>query len=262
MIKITPLQILIIAFVLIGTGVRELHAQRKSELLATIDSLQNQLRMANDSIATARASQRASQAQAQSYENQVNELKDANATLLKNLGSFAEVSNKNTAALTKALSSLEEREAELKNIVDTFSTHDSTIIALLSDAKSTLGPDTKIAVGSGSLVITASLETLFGSDTGVDVVDASKPWLEGVANLLKAYPQFSATIEGLSMTGEISLAANQATAVMNHFQKVLGIDATRLTARGRDGNFSEGVNILLHPDHKSFYSQVRSEIQR
>ena len=263
MIKTTPFRSLILFVLLIGiAGIPESHAQRKSELLATIDSLQNQLRMANDSIATARANERASMTQAQSYETQVNELKNANATLLKNLGSFAEVSNKNTAALTQALTSLEEREGELKHIVDTFSSNDSTIIALLSDAKRTLGPDTKIAVGSGSLVISASLESLFGSDTGQEIQDSSLPLLEGIANLIKAYPKLGVTVEGLSMTGELNTAALQATAVMNYLQSNLGVDATRLAARGRDGNFSEGVNILLHPDHRGFYSEVRSKIQR
>ena len=139
-------------------------AQRKSDLIEEIDSLRSQVRQLERSVSEAQASDKAAQAKAASYEAQVTELKDANATLMANLGSFANVSNKKEDALSKALESLNAKERQLKGIEDSFSANDSTIIVLLNDAKRTLGPDAKLKVAAGSLVISGGLSSLFGSD--------------------------------------------------------------------------------------------------
>lgn len=235
--------------------------QKRSELMAEIDTLKARLAKTENELAQAQKQQKASQTIAESYEVQVNDLKDANATLLKNLGSFAEVSNKNTSALNQALASLANREGELKQIVETLSRNDSIIIALLTDAKKTLGPDARLKVASNSLVISGTLEELFGSDSGTNLSAGSAPWISGVAKLIQAHPSLGATVEGLSMTGDLSLAAQQATAVLNALRGQPGLENAALSARGRDGNFSEGVDILLHPDYRGFYQTVKSQMK-
>lgn len=233
--------------------------QRRSELQAQIDTLQSELMQTRRELAESQASEKASLARADSYEKQVGELKEANATLLKNLGNFAEVSNKNTSALNQALGSLQNKEQELRAMTETISRNDSSIIALLSDAKATLGPDAKLKVSGGGLVISGSLEQVFGSDTGTDITEEAGPWLQGISELLKAHPHLAVTAEGLSMVGDLALAARQGVAVMNALRDTYGIPAGRLSARGRDGNFSEGVDILIHPDYRNFYQQVKSQ---
>lgn len=235
--------------------------QRRSDLLVEIDTLKARLARTEEALTQAQKQQKASQAMAESYETQVNDLKEANATLLKNLGSFAEVSNKNTSALNQALESLATREGQLRKFVETLSRNDSLIIALLTDAKQTLGPDARLKVASGSLVISGGLEELFGSDTGSALIPGSAPWIEGVAQLMQAHPDLAVTVEGLSMIGDLSLAALQATSVMNALCGQPGLEKAVLSARGRDGNFSEGVDILLHPDYRGFYQSVKSEMQ-
>lgn len=237
------------------------HAQRRSDLLIEIDTLKARLARTETALSQAQKQQKASQAMAESYEAQVNDLKDANATLLKNLGNFAEVSNKNTAALNQALASLASREGELKGIVETLSRNDSLIIALLTDAKQTLGPDARLKVSGGSLVVSGSLGELFGSDTGTSVIPGAEAWVEGVGNLMRAHPSLAVTVEGLSMIGDLSLAARQATEVMNVLRVQPGLENAIMSARGRDGNFSEGVDIVLHPDYRRFYLSVKSEMQ-
>lgn len=233
--------------------------QRRSELQAQIDTLQNELMQTQRELAEAEAREKASLARADSYERQVGELKEANATLLKNLGNFAEVSNKNTSALNQALGSLQNKEQELRAMTETISRNDSTIIALLSDAKATLGPEAKLKVSAGGLVISGSLEQVFGGDTGTEVTEAAGPWLQGISELLKAHPNLGVTVEGLSMVGDLALASRQGVAVMNALRDTYGIPAGRLSTRGRDGNFSEGVDILIHPDYRNFYQQVKSQ---
>ena len=237
-------------------------AQRKSDLIAEIDSLRSQVRQLERTVSEAQASDNAAQAKAASYEAQVTELKDANATLMANLGSFASVSNKKEDALSKALESLNAKERQLKGIEGSFSANDSTIIVLLNDAKRTLGPDAKLKVAAGSLVISGSLSTLFGSDTGTELTAEGNTWAERVAALAKAHPDLGVTVEGLSMTGDMTVAANQATAIMNTLQGTYEVSEARLQSRARDGNFSEGVDILLHPDYRRFYQMVKDEVKR
>ena len=238
-----------------------IYGQRKSDLLDRIDSLQTEIRQLQTSLSEAQAREKASLAKAESYELQVTELKDANATLLKNLGSFADVSNKKSDALTQALASLNAKEQQLSGIVASLGSNDSTIIALLSDAKRTLGESARMKVAAGSLVISGGLTELMGSDTGMEVTEEGKAMLGRVAALINAYPDLAVTVDGLTMTGDMVLAARQATEVMNVLHSEFSVPESRMKARARDGNFSEGVDILLHPDYRKFYSFVKEEVK-
>ena len=238
-----------------------IYGQRKSDLLDRIDSLQTEIRQLQTSLSETQAREKASLAKAESYELQVTELKDANATLLKNLGSFADVSNKKSDALTQALASLNAKEQQLSGIVASLGSNDSTIIALLSDAKRTLGESARMKVAAGSLVISGGLTELMGSDTGMEVTEEGKAMLGRVAALINAYPDLAVTVDGLTMTGDMVLAARQATEVMNVLHSEFSVSESRMKARARDGNFSEGVDILLHPDYRKFYSFVKEEVK-
>lgn len=236
-------------------------AQKKSELIAELNDLKIKLDSTENLLNESSRTEKASLAKAASLETQVNELQAANATLLKNLNSFAEVSNKNSAAVNQALASLEAKEDQLKGITDAISRNDSTIIVLLTNAKQTLGEEAKLKVAGGSLVVSASLTSLFVKDTEAEVSETALPWLEKVAQILKANPDVALTIEGLSMTGELNLAAQQATAVASVLQKNFEIDPTRMASRGRDGNFKEGIDLKLHPKFDSFYLNVKESMK-
>jgi len=253
-----PLFGILFGFLILPQG---LLGQRKSELLAQIDSLQREVRQLKTDVSEAQAKEKASLAKAESYEVQVTELKDANATLLKNLGSFADVSNKKSDALTQALSSLNAKEQQLKGMVETLASNDSTIIVLLNDAKRTLGENARLKVAAGSLVISEGLTGLFGSDTGTELTAEGKASLERIAALIAAHPGLAVTVDGLSMTGDMTLAARQATEVMNVLQSDFSVPESRMQARARDGNFSEGGDILLHPDYRKFYSLVKEDLK-
>lgn len=258
-LKFSPVQCILFALLMVGPLAM---AQRKSDLIVEIDSLQANVRRLEKSVSEAQASSRAALAKADSYEAQVAELQEANATLMTNLGSFASVSNKKEDALSKALESLNAKERQLKGIESAFSANDSTIIVLLNDAKRTLGPDAQLKVAAGSLVISGSLSTLFGSDTGTTLTEDGGTWTQRIAALAKAHPGLAVTVEGLSMTGDMTVAANQATAVMNALQGTYEVPESRLQSRARDGNFSEGVDVLLHPDYRRFYQMVQGEVKR
>ena len=252
-------------YFLIGVSVLSINAiqgQRKSDLMAEIDSLLIQLSNTEDSLAQSKKEQKTSKILADAYEDQVSELKDANATLLRNLGTFSELSSKNSAALNQALSALSSREKELSKITGELTRHDSLTLALLSDSKKTFGPDAKVKVAGGSLVISESLENLFGSDTGSELKTGSQNWISGIAELLKAHPETQVRIEGLSMVGDLALASKQALAVMNALRKITELKDKPMWVTGRDGNFSEGIDVVLHPDYRKFYAMVKDDIQQ
>ena len=71
----------------------------------------------------------------------------------------------------------------------------------------------------------------------------------------------SLTIEGLSMTGELDLAADQASAIGSLLQKQFSIASNRIQTLGKDGNFKEGINLVIHPDYARFYDMVKEHMK-
>lgn len=254
MLKKILLPILLISITISAYG------QKKSELFAQIDRLKVELDSVKNETAEARRSEKASLAKMESYEKQVAELQAANATLMTNLTTFTSVSAKNSDNFTKAMQSLSEKEAQLKAINEAIAKNDSTALVVLTNAKQTLGEGAKIGVSNGAVVISNSLTALYGSDTGTTVTPEAEVWLQKIATILSVNPDVALTIEGLSMTGDLILPAQQATAVSSALQK-LGVSADRITALGRDGNLKEGVVLKIHPKYEPFYLMVKENMK-
>jgi len=236
-------------------------AQRKSDLIAEIAVLKSQLDSVSGEVAEAKNNERIGLAEAESYKTQVTELQNANSTLMKNLNSFAEVSNKNTSIVNTAMETIEAKEAQLKNIKDALASHDSTALVVLTNAKQTLGENAKIGVSNGTVIISSGLAAIFGSDTGTTVTPESEEWVGKIAGVLKANPKTSITIEGLSMTGDLKTPAHQALAVENLLQSKYEITPDRILSLGKDGNLKEGVVFKIHPNYEDFYSMVKEEMK-
>ena len=242
-------------------SISALKAQKKSELLAQIDDLQTKLDSTEALVTEARKNEKISVAKATSFEDQVRDLQEANATLLKNLNSFAEVSNKNSSAINQALANLEEKENQLKFINDAIARNDSTAIVVLTNAKQTLGENARVAVANGAVIISESLDRLFGGSSSTDVTSDAETWLGQVAQVLKANPEIMLTIEGLTMTGEMDMAATHASTIALVLQKSFAIDPSRISTLGKDGNFKEGIQLKLHPNYNQFYNGLKAHIK-
>lgn len=236
-------------------------AQKRTELFEQIDDLKTELDSVKNEVAEARRNEKASLAKMESYEKQVADLQAANSTMMKSLTSFAEVSNKNSDNINKAMASLNEKERQLKVINETIASNDSTALVVLTNAKQTLGENANIGVANGMIVISTSLTSLFGSDSGTTISPESASWIQKIANIMTANPEMALTIEGLSMTGNLQLPAQQAAAVSAALQK-LAIAPERLSTLGKDGNLKEGVILKIHPKFDAFYSLVREEMKR
>ena len=251
----------LLSSVLILASTTAILAQKKSDLLAEIETLKTKLDSTESLVNEARKNEKIGVSRAASFEAQVKDLQDANATLLKNLNSFAEVSSKNSSAINQTLASLEQKENQLKFIIDGIASNDSTAIVVLTNAKQTLGEEAKIAVSNGAVIISASLDMLFGGSSGTALTGTSESWLEKCASILKANPLMMVTIEGLTMTGELDVAAAQANAISSLLQKNYEIDPGRISTLGKDGNFKEGINLKLHPDYHKFYLMVKENMK-
>ncbi|MBM1107259.1 hypothetical protein JQC67_13980 [Aurantibacter crassamenti] len=237
------------------------NAQRKSDLIAEVATLRTQLDSVSAVVAEAKNNEKIGLSEAESYKKQVTELQDANLTLMKNLNSFAEVSNKNTSIVNTAMATIEAKEAQLKKIKAALSSHDSTALVVLTNAKQTLGEDAKIGVANGAVIISSKLASIFGDDTGTTVTASSEEWLGKIAAILKANPKSSITIEGLSMTGDLKTPAQQAMAIEDILKDKFEIAPERLSSSGRDGNLKEGVIIKIHPNYLDFYDMVKEEMK-
>ncbi|MBD1261305.1 hypothetical protein HZY62_11940 [Maribacter polysiphoniae] len=252
---------ILLSLTLILISTTSIFAQRKSDLIAEIASLKTELDSTKAIVIKAKKNEKVGLARAESFESQVKELQDANATLLKNLNSFAEVSNKNSENINKVMAKLEQKENQLKAINNSIASNDSTSVVVLTNAKQSLGENAKIGIANGSVIIASKLESIFGNTTGTTITAEGTAWLEKIGNILKTNPKVSLTIEGLSMTGELDLAADQASAIGSLLQKQFSIASNRIQTLGKDGNFKEGINLVIHPDYARFYDMVKEHMK-
>lgn len=74
-------------------------------------------------------------------------------------------------------------------------------------------------------------------------------------------PDFDLTIEGLSMTGDLTLPLEQANAVSVVLQK-FGVSLEKINSLGRDGDLKEGVLLKLHPKYVEFYNMVKENMKQ
>lgn len=237
-----------------------INAQKKSELLYEIADLKTQLDSVNSESVIMRKKTKVAITEAEYFKAQVFELQDANKTLLKSLTSFTEVSTKNSDNFNKAMDRLSAKERQVKAINDAIASNDSTALVILTNAKQTLGENAKIGVSNGTVIISRSLASLFGTDTANTISVEAEPWVQKIGQILTAHPSVVVTIEGLSMTGDLTLPAQQASAISSALQR-LDIATERITAFGKDGNLKEGIVLKIHPKFDAFYLMAKENMK-
>ncbi|WP_420601919.1 hypothetical protein [Flagellimonas sp.] len=237
-------------------------SQKKSELLAQIEELKTNIQNVEQQLAEKKREVSSSKAKAETLEVENVGLRDANATLLKNLSSFSELSKKNSENVNKTLAALERKEKQLSVLNEMISSNDSTAIVLLSKVKQTLGENANAEVNEGAIVISNSITNLFGSDTSTDLTDEGKTWLANVAKVIIANPTLKTEIEGLNITGEFGVTLDQTASVSKELIGTLQVPANAIGISVKDGNFKEGVAIRLQPDHKGFYDRAKERLTK
>lgn len=238
------------------------NAQKKKELLDEIALLKIELDTTKQALAQATRKISVAEGTAETLQRENAGLRDANATLLKNLSGFSELSSKTTRNANEALARLEAKEQQLSSITNAIATNDSTAIALLSTSKQILGDESKLGVAGGDIVISNSLTSLFGTESGTTTTDEANEWLAKIVQLAKTTPDRILVIEGLNITGEFELTFQQVGAVGSALVKLHGVAPEKLRMLAKDGNFKEGINIRLEPNHDEFYNMVKQHIRK
>ncbi len=244
----------LIVFIALSTSA---FSQRKSDLIAEIDNLKVKISEVEQELAKTKREVSSTQAEAEALKSENVSLRDANATLLGNLSNFSELSKQNSDNVNRAMEALARKEKQLSGINDMISSNDSTAIVSLTHIKQSLGENAKVSVAEGVISISSSLDNLFGSDTGSELTEEGKTWLQGVANVIKLNPNFTTEVEGLNITGEFGPTYLQAASVATELVTTLEVPAEKIGIAVKDGNFKEGINIKLQPDYKGFYATAK-----
>ncbi len=238
-----------------------IYGQKKSELLAEIQGLKTQLDSVQQQLADSNRKISTSEAKAATYKSENEGLRDANATLLKNLSNFSELSKRNTKNVNSALASLEKKEKQLSGITDAISKNDSIAIVQAPIIQQKLGNQAKVGIAGSAIVVTYSLQMLFGSDSAISISESGNGLLAQVAAVIHNNPSRDIVVQGLNITGEFDVTWKQVAAVATALTGSHGIAPNTIDVTAKDGNFSEGINIVLQPNYKKFYASAKSEIR-
>ena len=247
--------------VIFFVGFSNVQGQKKSELIEQNQELKFKLDSVSRIVSTAQRNEKLGLQRADELQTQVTELQDANATLMKNLNSFAALSSQNSENINKTLATLKRKEEQLKGITNAVASNDSTAIVILTNSKQVLGENAKVGVSDGSVVISEKLDFFFTDGVGTKPSNDSNAWLENVAKVANANPESVITIASLNITGEMDIAIQQATAIASILIKDYGVNGERIIAVGQDGGLRESLQIKFQPDYKAFYDMAKGDVK-
>jgi hypothetical protein len=240
-------------------GLNAIQAQKKSELIEQNQELKYKLDSISRMVSTSQHKEKLADQRSNEYQSQVTELQDANATLMKNLNSFAALSSQNSENINKTMAALDRKEKQLKGVTDAVASNDSTAVVILTNAKQVLGENAKVGVADGSVIISEKLDYFFTDGVGVNLSSESMGWIENVAKVANANPNSVITVASLNITGEMNIAIQQATAVASILIKDFGVNGERIIAVAQDGGLRESLQIKFQPDYKAFYDMAKGD---
>lgn len=240
-------------------GLSTIHAQKKSELIEQNQELKYKLDSISRMVSTSQRNEKLADQRSNEYQSQVTELQDANATLMKNLNSFAALSSQNSENINKTMAALERKEKQLKGVTNAVASNDSTAVVILTNAKQVLGENAKVGVADGSVIISEKLDYFFTDGVGIKPSNESIGWIENVAKVANANPNSVITIASLNITGEMNIAIQQATSIASILIKDFGVNGERIIAVAQDGGLRESLQIKFQPDYKAFYDMAKGD---
>ncbi|MCM4162858.1 MULTISPECIES: OmpA family protein [unclassified Arenibacter] len=265
-------QIFTILFLLMSITFSQ--AQSKKDLILEVDGLRSKLREAETALSESKREERIAAAKVESYEGQVNELKETNANLLKNLNSFTEASNKRSDHINSTLESLVQKEAQLRVINDALSSHDSITLAVFTQFKQTLGSEPKITVSNGAVAVVMDNSYIFGENSkNFKVQDKAESIIAKIGNILKANPTMDIQIVSNSNLVESKdnklnnweIGTQQAAAIARILESKYQIEPKRIVATGKSelGLYSieTATEIIVQPRFYEFFKLVKESMK-
>ena len=252
----------LLILLVLSLGVSALHGQSKKELQAEITQLQAVIAQKDSLIISAQKEERISTARAESFEKQVTELQNANATLLNNLKIFTEASSRRSDNIGRTLESLREKEAQLKVINDELGKNDSIALLLITDFKRTLGESAQIKVAQGAIVLPISQQFLVGEEESTPTLTPeAQEYLVKVSQAFKLHPSWQLSLvsqeNGIIDSEE---RAAQISGILDILGQETGMDTKAISQKKRDGLIN-AFEIRVHPDYAGFYLTIRKNMK-
>lgn len=244
------------------SGLLSVQAQSKKELQAEIAQLQSQITEKDSLIVSAQKQERISSARAESYEKQVSELQDANATLLQNLKIFTEASSRRSDNINRTLESLREKEAQLKFINDELSKNDSIALLLITEFKQSLGESAQIKVAQGAVALSLSQEFLVGeNESDTTLTTEASDYLKKVGQTIKRHTSWDFDLISQE-NGIIDPPQRQAqiATILTIIGQETGVSPLAVNRKRRDGLIN-AFEIRVHPRYPEFYMAIRKNMK-
>lgn len=225
-------------------------------------------------------------AQNASLKSQVASLNATNGDLIKQIGSFTDLTKKGAENLERSLESLKEKDLTIRRLQDAVTRRDSVNFALVKSLKGALGnlddTDIEINVEKGVVFVSISDKLLFNTGS-YQVSPKAREILGKVATVVNSKPDFEFMVEGHTDNVPINrpgiqdnwdLSVLRATAVVRILQKDFNVDPTRMTAGGRGeyiplSNNSDAAGkarnrrtrIVVLPKLDQFYSMIEEGLK-
>ncbi|MCM4173944.1 hypothetical protein DHD32_20960 [Arenibacter sp. TNZ] len=250
------------------------HAQSKKDLILEVDNLRTRVREAETGLSELKREERIASAKVESYEAQVDELKETNANLLKNLNSFTEASNKRSNHINSTLESLVKKEGQLRVINDELSSRDSIILAVFTQFKQTLGSDPKITVSNGAVAVVMENSYVFGDNVkNFKVQEKAEAIIAKIGAVLKANPTMDIQVVSNSNLVESKdnksnnweIGTQQAAAIARILESKYQIEPKRIIATGISElglyTIETSTEIIVQPKFYEFYKLVKESMK-
>ncbi len=278
------LLILSAAFALIATSC--VSKKDYAELEAKQRNTQDLLNTATVKLNSCLEEKSGLQSKANSLESQVASLNATNGDLIKQIGSFTDLTIKGAENLERSLESLKEKDLTIRKLQDAVTRRDSVNLALVQSLKGVLGnmddTDIEISVEKGVVYVNISDKLLFSSGS-YKLTSRAKEVLGKVAQVVNNKPDFEFLVEGHTDDDPIATAAIKdnwdlsvlrATAVVRALQNDFNVAPERMTAGGRSeyipvasNDSSEGkarnrrTRIVVLPKIDQFYNMIEDGLK-
>ncbi len=214
-------------------------------------------------------------------------LRESNASLLNSVGNLSLMSSKDAENLERSLESIRQKDLTIKSLQDAVTRKDSVTLALVTSLKGELGDmsdeDVSINVEKGVVYISISDRLLFKSGSS-KVSSEARNVLGKVADILQNKPELEIMVEGHTDTDPIAapniednwdLSVKRATSIVRILQNEYNVAPERMTAAGRgeylpiaSNDSAEGkaanrrTKIIVLPDLDQFYGMIEEGMEK
>ncbi|MCC1484459.1 OmpA/MotB family protein [Winogradskyella immobilis] len=246
-------------------------AQKKKDLLLKIEMLKSELNEMQENLAVSQRNEKVNEAKLLTLKEQNSQLKETNASFLKNITLLTEASKKKSENVSNTLQSLKEKENQIKYIGEALAQRDSLKLITLTQLKKEL-INSSISVKLNNETITLSIPNtlLFeNTDKNFEVNENGKKALEQLSKLMNNNPEIKITVQGNSNAIKFEdktsidnwdLSSRQAASVVRVLQNQYSIDPKRMNAMGKSEYATTGVDtvtrIIIDPNYSAFYTLV------